>query len=66
VAHQRPTASDVNPPTLIALEGGRRQEGPPLTRAEARALRRSAPLTRHQLEQHFGEAIIVEPPLRAL
>jgi hypothetical protein len=54
VARKRPTASDVTEPTLTCLDGGRSTpDGPPLTRAEARALRRSTPLTHAQLWEHL-------------
>jgi hypothetical protein len=50
VARERPTASDMTSPTLTCLDGGRSTpDGPLLTRAEAHALRRSAPLTHSQL-----------------
>jgi hypothetical protein len=64
VAHKRPTASDVTSPTLICLEGGRSTpDGPLLTRAEAHALRRSAPLTHAQLWEYLqGHP---EPPQRS-
>jgi len=64
VARERPTASDVTTPTLTCLDGGRSiPDGPLLTRAEAHALRRSAPLTHSQLwEQLHGDS---EPPLRS-
>ena len=54
VAQEQPTASDVSPRALTGLEGGIRDLGRPhLTRAEARALRRSAPLTHAKLQEHF-------------
>ena len=54
VARQRPDASDLQQPVLICLDGGRPEDGgPQLTSAEARALRRSAPLTHAQLTQHL-------------
>jgi hypothetical protein len=66
VARKRPTASDVPPPTLVCLDGGVVDPASPqLTRAEAHALRRSAPLTHHQLGAHLrgvGEL----PPLRSV
>jgi hypothetical protein len=63
VAHKRPTASDVTSPTLTCLEGGRSSPDGLLTRAEAHALRRSAPLTHSQLwEYPQGDP---EPPLRS-
>jgi hypothetical protein len=55
VARKRPRASDVAPPLLACLDGGRPDTDPPLlTRAQARALRRSAPLTHADLERHFA------------
>jgi len=64
VAHMRPTASDVISPTLICLDGGRSTPpGPPLTRAEAHALRRSAKLTHAQLTEYLKD--LPEPPLRS-
>lgn len=53
MARERPTASDVKSPTLICLDGGKPSDGPWLTRAEAHALRRSAPLTHIQLAEHL-------------
>ncbi|CAN5189443.1 hypothetical protein BH20ACT16_BH20ACT16_03510 [soil metagenome] len=52
---ERPTASDVNVPDLICLDGDRPDDaqGSQLTRAEARALLRSAPLTHSQLTKHL-------------
>lgn len=53
MARKRPTASN-DQPMLVALDGGRvAADGPLLTRAEARALRRSAPLTNSQLKDHL-------------
>ena len=64
VARKRPTASDVIPPTLTCLKGGRsNSDGPLLTRAEASALRRSAPLTHAQLWEHLQG--LPEPPQRS-
>ena len=55
MARERPDASDTPPPVLTCLDGGRPDEvGALLTRAEARALRRSAPLTHSQLTQHLS------------
>jgi hypothetical protein len=63
VARKRPTASDVVQPELICLDGGLpRGTVPPLTRAEAEALRRSAPLTHQQLRKHLRG--IPKPTLR--
>jgi hypothetical protein len=54
VARERPTASDDAPPLLACLDGERTDpRGPLLTRAEARALLRSAPLTHADLRRHF-------------
>jgi hypothetical protein len=54
VACKRPTASNVSPPALTCLDGGRSDaDGPLLTRADAHALRRSAPSTHARLEEHF-------------
>lgn len=54
MARERPTASVVPPPALICLDGGKADtDDPRLTRAEARALLRSAPLTHIQLKAHF-------------
>jgi hypothetical protein len=65
VAHTRPTASDVKSPMLICLDGGRSAPpGPPLTRAEAHALRRSAALTHAQLTEYLSH-LPEPPPLRS-
>jgi len=66
VARKRPTASNVIPPTLICLDGGRPvHDGRPLlTRAEVHALRRSAPLTHAQLWEHL-QGLPPKPPLRS-
>ncbi len=55
MARKRPADSNVAPPELICLDGGRLTGGtvPLLTRAEAEALRRSAPLTHQQLRKHL-------------
>jgi hypothetical protein len=54
VARERPTASDVPRPSLTCLDGGRPDvDDPRLTRAEARALLRSSPLTYAQLKEHL-------------
>jgi hypothetical protein len=53
VAHTRPEASDVKRPALTGIDGGRQDLAPPLTRAEAAALRRSSPLTHALLKAHF-------------
>jgi len=51
VAQERPTASGVS---LTGLDGGILDAGTTrLTRAQARDLRRSAPLTHAKLEKHF-------------
>lgn len=53
MARKRPAASD-DQPTLVCLPGDRTDDdGPLLTRAEARALARSAPLTHAQLKVHL-------------
>ncbi len=63
MARKRPTASNVVPPELICLEGGLpRGALPSLTRAEAEALRRSAPITHEQLRKHLHG--VPSPPLR--
>jgi hypothetical protein len=55
VARKRPTASDVTPPALTCIDGGRPDSAPPkLTRAESETLRRSAPLTHSQLKAHLA------------
>jgi len=44
----------VTSPRLFCIDGGRPDaQGPGLTRAEAHALRRSAPLTHTQLKEHL-------------
>jgi hypothetical protein len=54
VARKRPTASNVIPPALTSLDGGRSDaDGPLLSRADAHALRRSAALTHARLQEHF-------------
>jgi hypothetical protein len=53
VARKRPSASNVIPPALVILRGGRPDDDPLLTRAEAAALRRSAPLTHAALAEHL-------------
>ena len=65
VARKRPTASDVTLPALICLDGGRPPSAiPALTRAEAQALKRSAPLTHQQLRKHLQG--IPQPPIRGV
>jgi hypothetical protein len=65
VARKRPIASDVVPPRLILLDGGRPASAhPALTRVEADALRRSAPLTHIQLKAHLKG--VPDPPLRGV
>jgi hypothetical protein len=66
VARKRPAASDVVPPDLTLLDGGALFDGglPRLTRAEAYALRRSAPLTTQQLRKHLRG--VPDPPLRGV
>jgi hypothetical protein len=73
VARKRPTASDVTPPALTCIDGGRPDLAPPMTRAESEALRRSAPLTHSQLKAHLnppGKPPAIRPararPLRGL
>ena len=64
MARERPTASDVAPPMLDCLDGGKPDgDDPPLlTRAEARALRRSDRLTEADLARHLEG--VGEPPPR--
>ena len=64
MARKRPNAPDVVAPQLTCLDGGLSPRGavPALTRAEAEALRRSAPLTHAQLRKHLMG--VPEPPLR--
>ena len=71
MARERPTASDSTSPALRCLDGGTPAgELPLLTRAEARALRRSAPLTQLKLEQHLRPVAeqlrSVDPPRRVV
>lgn len=55
--------SDVTPPDLTCFDGGRSDaDGPLLTRADARALRRSAASTHARFEEHFRA--IAAPVLR--
>jgi len=56
VARKRPKASDVPPPVLVCLDGGKPADRQSLTQAEARSLRRSAPLTHARLVEHFKGA----------
>jgi hypothetical protein len=61
----RPTASDVAAPQLVLLDGGRPASAHPmLTRAEADALRRSAPRTHQQLRNHLKS--VPDPRLRGV
>ena len=53
VARKRPTASDVQRPTLTCLDGASHSGRQLLTRAEARALRLSAAVTHAKLAQHL-------------
>jgi hypothetical protein len=54
VARKRPIASNVEHAGLMCLDGARPEiDGPLLTRAEAQALRRSAPLTHAKLEEYL-------------
>lgn len=66
MARKRPAASDVAAPDLICLDGGGLSAGeaPRLTRTEADALRRSAPLTHQKLRQHLKG--VPEPRLRSV
>jgi hypothetical protein len=63
VARERPTASDGAPPRFDCLEGGKPdgEDTPLLTRAEARALRRSDRLTQADLARHL-EGVGDPPP----
>ena len=64
VARKRPTVSHARQPVLTCLEGDRpTADGPLLTRAEAAALRRSAPLTHASLAELFEEHL--DAPARA-
>jgi hypothetical protein len=52
VARKRPIPSNAESTGLLSLDGERpNRDGPLLTRAEARALRRSAPVTHARLEE---------------
>jgi hypothetical protein len=54
VARKRPIASNAESTGLLSLNGERPdRDGPLLTRAEARALRRSASQTHAKLEEHL-------------
>jgi hypothetical protein len=54
VTRKRSIASNAEGTGLLSLDGERPdRDGPLLTRAEARALRRSAPLTHAKLEEHL-------------
>lgn len=65
MARKRPRASEVNPPALTCLDGGRADaEEELLTRAEAHALRRSAPLTHAQLSGHLKGVVTTVTPIR--
>jgi hypothetical protein len=62
VAHERPTASDVPRPRLTSLDDGVRDTDQlRLTRAQAHALRRSAPLTHANLQEHFKVLMAAGP-----
>jgi hypothetical protein len=61
VARERPTASNDSPP-LTGVDS----DGPILTRAEARALKRSSPLTREQFKKRGRLAAGGNNPLRTL
>ena len=61
---KRPKATTVSPPELAVLDGGRPDTDEPLlTRAEARALRRTASLTHADLQRHLEG--ILQPPARS-
>ena len=67
MARERPTASSVprSESELTVIDGGRPSiDGPLLTRAQAHALRRSAPLTHVQLKEHLKA--VPKPRLRPL
>lgn len=65
MARERPTASDVKTPSLTCIDGGRPDgDGELLTRAEAHALRRSAPLTHAQLTGHLKGVVTTVTPMR--
>jgi len=65
VARERPTASNVSP-LMTGLDGGIRITGPQkMTRAQASALRRSAPLTHAMLQEHF-KVLTASRPTRGL
>lgn len=54
MARKRPIASNAESTGLLSLNGERPdRDGPLLTRAEARALRRSAPMTHAKLEEYL-------------
>lgn len=61
MARKRPIASSVEQPVLACLIGGHPDADLLLTRAEAAALRRSAPLTRAALSEHFKGCTAHEP-----
>jgi hypothetical protein len=63
VARKRPNASDVVPPALHCLDGGKPDtDRPPLTRAEARDLRRSASVTHLELTKRLDGVPDAPPP----
>lgn len=65
MARKRPRASEVKLPSLTCLDGGRPDaDGQLLTRAEAHALRRSAPLTHAQLHGHLKGVVTTVTPIR--
>lgn len=65
MARERPTASETKTPSLTCLTGGRPDgDGELLTRAEAHALRRSAPLTHAQLNVHLKGVVTTVTPIR--
>jgi hypothetical protein len=55
VPRKRPAASNVMPPALTCLDGGRSDDdGPLLSRADAHALRLGAARTHARLKEHLG------------
>jgi hypothetical protein len=66
VAHDRPSASDVQPPDSVSAQRAGPRERGRLTRAEAHALQRSAPLTPQQFKELSRLAEQGISPLRHL
>ena len=63
MARERPTASNVEPPALTVLDGGRpHADLSLLTRSQEHALRRCESLTHAQLKKHLEP--LAEPRLR--